>query len=524
MITTSERIHRARARYDEAVSDVAPGIPRAMAEALSNVVQDILKFEDEGWTLINKLDYESNKGLSLKDAKDVTKYLEHQTKVMGGLLGRGLRLKNNHVFGRGYEFNTFDGEAIKPRHKDIIEDHNNWSVLFSPTALKELNRILYTSGNLFIMYDETSKEFTRLAVDVGIENAMSYPEDASRIRYVLRTFTKVDDMSGRSEEVREWVPTMAYREYLKKRRKKNGPLMPSRLPIGNGSAEDTAPVRHDAIIIEKRINKDNGDVWGVPDAFSAAPWAVVYSTYLKDGARLQNALAAISFLVKVKTEAAAKAAGAKLSNGRIGQAAITGPDTDLQQVPRAGAIDLYEGRPLQAQVAANLDVSTTGIASDPGLGGSYASESALSQPETLAALSRQEDFVDLFRQIFHAIGAPGMAINFKRLDADPVHRLIQSLSMVRELGGIHQSEYRDASVELLDIEVENDSMPKPDAWTGSKASTLEKYVADPNAPQQQATGTDGNGTTPGQGKSGAVGSLDDAGNDARNSDRDSGDA
>ena len=522
-----ERINRTKMRYESAVKDMAgTGIPDRMIEALGAVVQDLFKFEDEGWTLINKLDYENSKGISLSEAKDIAKYLEHQTKVMGGLLGRGLRLKNNHVFGRGYEYKTVDNDKIKPRHQAILDDHENWTTVFSPTALKELNRILYTSGNLFLMYDETEQEFTRLAIDINIENALSHPSDRSRLRYILRSYEDINDLTGESKLVQEWIPTFAHREALKRKRspKSKKPLLPESLPIG-GKGSKKVEVRKDAVIIEKRINKDNGDTWGVADSFSAAPWAVVYSTYLKDGAKLQNALAAISYLVKVKTEAAAKAAGAKISNARVGMAAITGPDTEVQSMPKAGAIDLYEGRPIQAQVAANLDVSTTGIASDPGLGGSYASESALSQPETLAALSRQEDFADLFRQIFHAIGAPTMMINFKRLDADPVHRIIQSLSMVRENGGISQGEYRNASVELLDIEVESDELPKPDAWTGSKASTLEKYINDPDPDNRDGDdGDDGNGTVPGQGKSGSVGSLDDSGNDARNSDRDAGDA
>ena len=223
--------------------------------------------------------------------------MEKQTKVMGGLLGRGLRLKNNHVFGRGYSIKSSaaDDKDGKPKTwiTNIIEDEDNWNTIFSPTALKELNRILFTSSNLVIMYDSTTKLFERLAIDVNIENALTYPENRSRLKYILRTHVMQDDISGETQTKREWVPTLAYKNRLKAQGKK----LPTVLPRKAGATVADVPVSQTSVIIEKRINKDNGDTWGVPDAFGAAPWAVLYSTYLKDGAKLQNALAAISYLV-----------------------------------------------------------------------------------------------------------------------------------------------------------------------------------------------------------------------------------
>lgn len=517
-VTTMKAIEK---RYRDQVSELAEfgdSSTRVLVEAFGQVVTDLLKIEDDGWLPISQaFSAENAKGMDLENAKKTTCYLEKQTKVMGGLLGRGLRLKNNHVFGRGYSIKSTaeDDKDGKPKTwiANVIKDEDNWNTVFSPTALKELNRILFTSGNLIIMYDSTTKLFERLAIDVNIENALTYPENKSRLKYILRTYTRQDDISGDIRTMREWVPTLAYKSRLKAQNQQ----LPSVLPGKPGAKVADVPVSQTSVIIEKRINKDNGDTWGVPDAFGAAPWAVLYSTYLKDGAKLQNALAAISYLVKAKTELAAKAAGAKMSQGRIGQAAVGGPETDIQQVPRAGAVDLYEGRPIQAQAAAAMDVSVTGLAADPGLGGSYASENALSQPEQLAALSRQEDFVDFFRQLFTAMGAKDMVLDFKRLDVDPIHRSMQSLGIAREQGGINQQEYRNRSLELLDIDPTSNELPEPDAWTGSKSSTLAAVQDDPDP-------DDSGSAVPSQGKSGAVGSLDDNGNDARADDASAGTA
>lgn len=516
-MTRAVTIKTIEKRYRESVSELADfgdASTKVLVEAFGQVVSDLLRIEDDGWLEIQGAMASPNaKGIDLENAKKVTKYLERQTKVMGGLLGRGLRLKNNHVFGRGYSLKTDDGKDPKTWIKNIIEDEDNWGTVFSPTALKELNRILFTSGNLFLLYDTQTKLFERLAIDVNIENALTYPENRSRLKYILRTYTVQDDISGEVRPEREWVPTLAYRNRLRAQRQE----LPSVLPGKPGQAVADVAVSKTSVIIEKRINKDNGDTWGVPDGFGAAPWAVLYSTYLKDGAKLQNALSAISYLVKAKTELAAKAASAKLSNGRIAQAAVGGPETDIQQVPRAGAVNLYEGRPIQAQAAASMDVSVTGLAADPGLGGSYASENALSQPEQLAALSRQEDFTDLFRQIFMAMGATGMSIDFRRLDVDPIHRTMQSLNLARERGGINQQEYRNRVTELLDIDRTTSQLPEPDEWTGKMPETQPD-------PEDEPDGDGPDDSTPGQGKSGSVGSLDDDGNGARADDAASGTA
>lgn len=508
-------------RYRDQVSELADfgdASTRVLVEAFGQVVTDLLRIEDEGWLPLQEaFADEAVKGMTLSSAKKVTTYLEKQTKVMGGLLGRGLRLKNNHVFGRGYTIKPADNSEPKAWITNIIEDEDNWNTVFSPTALKELNRILFTSGNLFLIYDSATKLFERLAIDVNIDNSLTYPENKSRLKYILRSYVKVDDISGKRETVKEWVPTLAWRNRLRASREQ----LPDELPRSAG-AKTSWPVHKTAVIIEKRVNKDNGDTWGVPDSFGAAPWAVIYSTYLKDGAKLQNALAAISYLVKAKTELAAKSASAKLSGGRIAQAAVGGPETDIQQVPRAGAVNLYEGRPIQAQAAAAMDVSVTGLAADPGLGGSYASENALSQPEQLAALSRQEDFVDLFRQIFSAMGASSMRLDFRRLDRDPIHRVLQSLSLARTLGGINQTEYRTASLELLDLDATTTELPEPDEFVWSKKAILPSFLDDEDIDAlngKSSTEPEGGDAVPDQGKSGAVGSLDDDGNAARADDK-----
>lgn len=513
MASTIDQVRIAERKYRQSMMEVMgkAGEIDVLREAFSSVVQAVMAADEEGWTRINALG-EDTKGLSLEDVKKLTPWLESEVKKSGGLLGRALRLKTNHVAGRGFEFETTDNSAIQPRFRGIIDDPDNQAAVFSPSAIKRLNRILFTSGNLFIMYDEGQKVFSPLSIDLHIENRISYDDDPAKLKYILRQYTREDNLSGdaKREIVQEWIPTVNYKQHLRR----TGGKLQDRLPVGVSGKY--APVRHDAVIIERRINNDNGDVWGVPDAFSAAPWAILYSNYLRDEAKVKNALAAISLVIKAKTKAAAQAANAQVQQARVGQAVITGLETEVESLPRAGSVDMYEGRPIAAMVAASLDVSTTGLTADPGPGGSYASENALTAPEQMAALSRQEDFRDIFSQIFRAMGAPKLTINWNRLDQDPLHRLGQTATMFRLNGGLNQQEYRNLGLEIMDIVPTETSLPEPDEWTGSKQQSLMNATLfdDP----------DPDGGLPSQGRSGSVGSLDAGGNDARNSDLSAGTA
>ena len=111
-------------------------------------------------------------------------------------------------------------------------------------------------------------------------------------------------------------------------------------------------------------------------------------------------------------------------------------------------------------------------------------------------------------------------INFARLDSDPIHRQFQSLGLARTLGGINQQEYRNRSLELLDIEPTTTELPEPDEFTGSKYATLAGQIEagladDPDNREGDPIASQGN--------SGDVGSLSDD-NSARDDDDNAGTA
>lgn len=489
-----------------------------LQESFRQMANEILKFEDQFWNPILGMQNEA-KGFTLEEIQNLAEYAERQVKS-NALLGRGLRLKTNHVIGRGFRFESTDRDEIQARFLKIINDPDNQEVLFGPAALKKNQRILFNSGNLMVIWNDRTKKASRMPIDLQVSNFIAYSDDPERVKYYQRTYTDTDDFTGKSIEVNEWIPVSTYKDSLKSIKKK----LPRSLPGGAGQAAPPIPVNQDCVVIDLRVNNDSGEVWGVPDCLSALPWAWAAGEYLRDGSKMLKALSTIAYQVKAKTQAGQKTAGAQVSRSRVAGTAITGPETEISQIPRANAVDLYTGRPLQAQVASALDVSVTSLTGDTAKGGSNGAESTLSLPEQLAALSRQEDFSGFYARIFRAMGAENIRINFNRLAVDPIHRQAQTAGLFRDKGGISQEEFREIALELLDISGKASELPEPDAWTGSKFGSLEEWVrklaktADAEDKALDKANDQAIDDNARQGNSGSVGSLTDD-NELRDTDK-----
>lgn len=457
-----QRVHQYRTAVETELGNFAGAAP--LVEAFNRVVDDLIRMDNEGWQGLNQIS-ELTKGFTLEDIKKTTQYLEQNVKT-NNLLGRGLRLRNNHAFGRGFTIDAIkEGDKpgkIAPRYQAIIDDAENQEIVFSPMAMKELNRILYTAGNIILTYDVETRKFERWAIDVNVENVLTYTNNKSRIKYYLLTWDDQDDLRPNAEpKVKQlWVPVSTYKDGLSK----------GALPKRIGSTGNDIEVSQTKVVIDHRANKDNGETWGVPDAFDASPWAWAANNSYKNGVKIWDAQTTISMVVTASTVAAQKSAGAKVQRDRVGKAAITGPSTEIKELPKNNMIDLYGLRPLVAQVALALDVSVSALSADVGKGGARAAEQTLEGPELLAALARQEEFSEFIGKCFKAMGLTNAKLNWKRLDSDPLHRVAQTAAFFRDKGGINQQEYRDLGLEILDITPTTNELPKPDEFTGAKTT------------------------------------------------------
>ena len=489
---------RAYRDVDRARIDNDPEAIFQAAEALSsNIIHAVMQFEeDQGWNVLGGITpSEEVKGIAYNQLVNVIKKSEEMTKT-NALMGHALRVKTNHFSGRGFTFDIKPAGSkgnVAPRFQKMIDDTENQRVIFSTTAMKNLNRILWNTGNLFALWNEKEKEFTLLSVDGSLDgDFIAYDDNPSRIKYYKRSYSIQNDLdaNGKPRRVEEWIPVLEHKE-------KVGPKLPKTIKVGG---QDDQKVSQDSVIIDLRVNKDEDDAWGVPDCFSAIPWAWASAEYIKDGSKLLKAYAAIAYQIKTKTEAGKKAAGAAIATGKIGGSAVTGVDTEISQVNKASAVDLYTGRPIQAMFASAVDLSVTSVTNDTGKGGAYGSEQVLTTPELMAALSRQEELGGFYARCFRAMGIEA-SVKFSQLQSDPSHRVSQGLTLGYTSGAFSQLEYRTKMLALYDVEGNPEELPEPNAFTGSKVSTLtDDAVDDVNS---------------GQGKSGAVGALADGDNELR---------
>lgn len=452
-----------------------------LRESYASMAHALLQFEDQGW---EKLDgFTSEKGFSLSN---LHKAARHIREVSEGnpLLKRGAGLRTSYIFGRGVSFTE-----QPPRVVRAMMDMQNQEVLFSPEAQVINERSHFTDGQFFVLGDVRTKKFQRIPFD-EITAVVTDPDDPEQVRYYRRSWTRtIQELSSANPKIQEmhvWYPADTYE------------------PTGNFARTiQNYPVDASKRMFASRVNRRAGQVWGVPDAFPALPWAHAYNEYLKDGSRMLKALSMFAWQLKSKTKSGTAAAAAAIATpATAGSTAVMGADMELSSLPRSGStIDLTNGRPLGSMVASALEVSVVALLSDPGSSGAYGTAQTLDVPTVKAMEARQQVWTLFYRRVMKFLGANmnELEINWPKIETEPSQRLMQALALAKESNAIWDDEYRNAVVETLDIAKLHDEPPmSPDAAQG----------------QSQDTGS----IIPSQGNSGAVGAMQDNSNDLRDAD------
>ena len=447
-----------------------------LRESYASMAQAIIAFDDDGWNPIGT--HFGQAGFTLTELRVVASKIRENTEG-NPLLKRGSAMRTSYVFGRGV---TFGNQP--PRIKRLIEDPQNQDVLFSPDAQAINERSHFTDGQFFVLGDNVTKQLQRIPFD-EITGAVTDPDDSERIRYIRRTWNRTDvnfptgETTSAAKEV--WYPVDTYQ-----------PRGRFAATIQNQQVDPTKTMFYG------RVNRRAGRIWGVPDALPALPWAHAYNEYLKDGSRLLKSLSMFAWQLRTKTRAGSTAAAAAIATpSTAGSTAIMGDGMELSAMPRAGSVDLGTGRPLASMVASALEISVVALLSDPGTSGAYGTAQTLDAPTVKAMESRQHLWTGFYRRVLTWMGATNIEIAWPKIEVEPSQRLMQALALARETNAIWDDEYRAAVIETLDIPKMHDTAPPIDD--------------DPRI-------NDGGSPIPGQGNSGAVGSMQDNANDLRDAD------
>jgi len=402
-----------------------------LTETYAAMARATLAFEDQGWTPLNQY---AQSGMLLVDIKKASASARKQT-TSNSLLKRGAALRAGYVFGRGFKMAS-DGEPLAPRHQAIIDNPVNRKVLFSKDACKKNEKALFTDGNFFVVYNKTTKLFSRIPL-AEISGFATDPDDPETIRYYEREYQKgVVDSSAATGILytltKAWYPV----DHVEK-------------PV---SMIQGIPVQRNSFVIDIKANDDTGQLWGVPDSLPALPWAWAYSEYLKDGSKMLKALASIAWQVTTKSTKGGKNISAKLTKNKdVAATAVTGAGIELSSMPRTNAVDLATGMPLAAMTATSLEVGVKALlagSEDTGGGGSQ----VIDQPTLSAAYTRQGSWEEFFTRVLKIMGVKAPTVTFNNIIVDPAYRTIQSLATAWMSGLFDPEIMQEAFAEQIGIE------------------------------------------------------------------------
>ena len=402
-----------------------------------------LALEDIGWTPLNGKS-DDDTGLSLETLHDISPKLRDAAAI-NPLHVRGAQLRHSYVFGKGINF-----VDVPDKTKKIMDNPYNKEKLFSVQAYETNNLALFTDGNLFVIRNEKSNIFTVIPVTQIVADVTD-PDDPSRIRYVLRQW------HDGKETRKRWYPLARYKKSLVGRGRRGEGIKKS-ITLSN----EEVPVAQEDVLYHQTTKRQTGWTYGVPDSLAAAVWSVAYTNYLTDSAQLVKALSQLAWAVTTATKPGQNNAAMQVATQTgVGGTAVMGSGNALSSVGVPSAqVDFNKGQPLAALVAASFGVPVIALLSSPGAtGGSYGAAQTLDEPTLNGMKAIQDSWTLFYEEILTDIGADEGRASFPNISQDPTYRSQASLALAYESGAIHQEEYRDASLELLDVKKIKNELP-----------------------------------------------------------------
>jgi len=379
---------------------------RQMVDHLQESLADLeSRMYEPGW---QKLTAFAEHEFSRDGLQQITAVCRIMT-IKSPLLRRGLSLRTGYVWGQGVQISARatgeQGQDVNDVIRRFLDDAGNRRTFSGDQAHEELERALYSDGNVFLALftrPRTGRVQVRTLPWDEITDVVCNPEDRSEAWFYRREWWQ--DRRTEAGVIQErhvaYYPALGYNPVLK----------PRRLTFPHYGDAQLADVMWDAPVYHVKVNGLSGWKFGLPDSYAAIDWAKAYKDFLTDWATLIKALSRFAWKLTSKGSKQA-AARTRLAAGpgtdrytgdpqHAGATALMTPDMMLEAIPKSGAtIDSESGRPLAAMVAAALDVPVTMLLGDPGTTGARATAETLDTPTERTMELRRSVWGEAHRQI-----------------------------------------------------------------------------------------------------------------------------
>lgn len=465
----------ARIRIEKIENDLAVSgaTVEALNEAYSDAVRSMFAAEDIGWQRLSGMSAGSA-GHDLDQAKKMAVQIGDWVET-NPLLRNGKEIRNSYLFGQPYKIGTEGAETqLTPQQKNVIGKGVNQRAVFGLPALAIIEGQRYEAGAAFVLFDKPNKKFTQIPFD-QIADIIVDPDDASELWYVQRSWSADVILADGKVEPREfkyWYPVSTY--------------APANRFVTKIKDVDVDISKR---MIVSRVNTKPGYTLGIPDAFAAAPWALAYSAYLRDGTKVLAALAEWVWKITPKKRNAAERAAAAVRTER-GAGGSLFTDMDVQALPTRDAVDLNTGRPLAAQVASSLGISIVALLSDPGQSGAFGTAQTLADPNRRTMQARRELNTEFLLECLRLIGITDPAISWAKMAPGTDKEESEIVAVAWGTGLFEPEEIRPRLAEIAHLELVQENAPEG-VMIPNNIESLARADVDADA----AGGVDADGTT-----------------------------
>lgn len=365
-----------------------------LEESLADVQQAL---QEQGWMSMALQASEEFSPEGRRRAAALTRILVLQNP----LVKRGVAIRTGYIWGGGVQVTGRDDSV-----NEVIArfEEDNKTSFSSSQAREEAEKSLATDGGQFRALPTsplTGRVRVRTIDPAEIAEIIPNPEDRDEPWFYLRRYTVKEagtryagitkSSNWKTKEV--LYPALGFK------------------PTARVAEIDGISVQWDTPIQHIAVNRIDGWLFGIGDAYPAIPWARAYKEFLEDCARLTRSLSRIAWKQSAKkTGTQKKAADAWRQandvpppNGQSRAGATASmAGSDLEQVSPKAA-DFATGKPLAGMVAAALSVSIVALLCDPGTTGARAVAETLDAPTRNEFNLRRELWTDKDRELYNYV-------------------------------------------------------------------------------------------------------------------------